>query len=219
MADYKISELTAGTVTNDTLLESSIPDGNGGYDSRSVEAKDIADLKTIDGLPSASAQTPPVTISSTDSVAIDHNGTEYKATVGEVCNKIDITAFTSVTPASNDLLLISDTDDSGKPKSTTAAAVAESSTRFTTNIIDSNYIDLSSYSGSGNAYTFPKDGYLYIENNDQYQGRAMLNGLLRIGTFSTVSGKTCGTATFVRKGMTVYTIDDCYFIRFYPLSY
>ena len=83
MADYKISELTAGTVTNDTLLESSIPDGNGGYDSRSVEAKDIADLKTIDGLPSASAQTPPVTISSTDSVAIDHNGTEYKATVGE----------------------------------------------------------------------------------------------------------------------------------------
>ena len=167
MADFPISGLPSESLTDDSLLLGSMPDGNGGYDSGKFEASemrgvvvknitqaaydslspaeqnngaiyltdgvvpekianafdssasyavgdlciynnalyrftatktagawdstkitvttlDAEKMRHITDLPSASAQTPPVTISSTDSLAIDHNGTEYKASIADV---------------------------------------------------------------------------------------------------------------------------------------
>lgn len=219
MADFPISSLPSKTLTSDTLLLGSMPDGLGGYDSGKFDAQAISGIVVKH-------------MTQTDydnlSPAEKNNGTLY----------ITDGTLPSETVTGSDVLYFSDVSDSNKPKSTTAAAVATLFPRdaddvpyssgvsvadkldsLSTNIIDSNYVDLSFYSSSENAYTFPKDGYLYIENNDQYQGRAMLNGLIRIGTFSNVQNSTSGTATYVRKGMTVYTVNTCYIIRFYPLVY
>lgn len=83
-----------------------------------------------------------------------------------------------------------------------------------------NEVNLSGYVGSSNKYTFPSDGYLYYENNNTTYGRGYINGAIRIGVVCDVAQKTSAVATFVRKGMNFYVVQNepFYNIRFYPLT-
>lgn len=105
MADFPISSLPSETLTSDTLLLGSMPDGLGGYDSGKFDAQAISGIVV-----KHMAQTDYDDLSPAEK----NNGTLY---------------ITDGTPPSeavtgSDVLYFSDVSDSNKPKSTTAAAVA-----------------------------------------------------------------------------------------------
>lgn len=77
-------------------------------------------------------------------------------------------------------------------------------------------INLASYVGAGNAYIFPSDGYLYMENTTAKGGRGYLSGM-RVGVQTSSATITSGVAIPVRKGMTFYVNDEFYNVTFYPL--
>ena len=118
MADFTISSLPSETLTSDTLLLGSMPDGLGGYDSGKFDAQAISGIVV-----KYMKQTDYDDLSSAEK----KNGTLY------------ITDGTppSETVTGSDVLYFSDVSDSDKPKSTTATAVAESAYTITTST-DSN---------------------------------------------------------------------------------
>lgn len=65
-------------------------------------------------------------------------------------------------------------------------------------------VDLTPYTSSGNQYTIPSDGHIYVNAYNGNTGVVIINNTTIVGTTSTGGSNQYAFTTFVKKGMKVY---------------
>lgn len=100
--------------------------------------------------------------------------------------------------------------------------INEQNSNLTQNVL-CDYIDLADYTSLSNAFIFPEDGYLYLENHIDTKGRGMLydaNGEhgMRIGAQTADQATTSGISIYVKKGMKFHVLDKFSNTKFFPFA-